>query len=173
MDSSGILTAAAGQGLQRVGSDAEAAEVAAFLLQPGLFGTPLTPGEQEEFGTRPGATLGREDDTYWFARNAQGAITGVLGVRMNAERTGIYEVSVLAVHSSGRQRGLGRRLLEFGLWYAEEIGGRGLIFETSSDGSYAPMRRLLAEHGFVPVGHFPDFYFPGEDGLWYYRSFQR
>ena len=169
MDSSGILSVAAQQGLQRVSSVEEAAEVSAFLLQAGLFGTPLTPGEQEEFGTRPGATLGREDDTYWFIRNAQGGIIGVLGVRMNSERTGIYEVSVLAVHCSGRKRGLGRRLFEFALEFVAARGGRGLIYETSSDPSYAPMRKLLDEHGFVPVGHFPDFYFPGEDALWYYR----
>ncbi len=157
----------------RMATREAAEEVSAFLLQPGLFGTPLTPGELEEFKTRPAAVVGCADDGYWLARNEQGVVCAVLGVRMNVERTGIFEVSALAINASCRHRGLGRRLLELALRFVAEAKGRGLLFETSSDPSYAPMHKLLADLGFKQVGRFPDFYYPGEDTLWYYRTVER
>lgn len=153
----------------RVATREEAEAVAAFLLQPGLFGTPLTPGERDEFQTHPAASIGLADDAYWLVRDGQGAVCAVIGVRMNVERTGIFEVSALAIHSASRRRGLGRRLLELALRFVAAAGGRGLLFETSSDASYVPMHNLLATLGFKQVGRFPDFYYPGEDTLWYYR----
>ena len=166
-------SAAAACGAQRVATPAEAAEVSAFLLQPNLFGTPLTPGEQEEFKTHPATVLGCADDGYWFVRDAAGKVCAAIGVRMNVERTGIYEVSALAIHAGRRGRGLGRGLRGLALAFAAESNGRGLLFETSSDPSYAPMHKLLADLGFKQVGRFPDFYFPGEDTLWYYRAIER
>lgn len=154
----------------RISTPEEAREVSAFLLSPGLFGTPLTPGEEEEFATRPAATLGRPDDGYWVIRDGEGTPEAVIGIRMNAERTGIYEISALAVRPGCRGRGTGRRLLEFAMRRVTEAGGRGLLFETSSDASYRPMHRLLGELGFERVGRFPDFYFPGEDTLWYFQK---
>ena len=158
---------------QRVATPEEAAQVSAFLLQPKLFGTPLTPGEQAEFKDHPAAAIGCADDGYWFVRDAAGAICAVIGVRMNVERTGIFEVSALAIQAGRRGRGLGRCLLGLALGFAADSGGRGLLFETSSDPSYAPMHKLLARLGFKQVGRFPDFYYPGEDTLWYYRAIER
>jgi ribosomal protein S18 acetylase RimI-like enzyme len=157
----------------RVATPDAAAAVSAFLLQPGLFGTPLTPGERDEFQARPAASVGVPDETYWLARDGQGGIAGVLGVRAHVCHAGIFEVSALAVAATHRRQGLGRRLLERGLDFVAAAGGRGLIFETSSDPSYVPMHHLLAELGFAQVGRFPDFYFPGEDALWYYRAITR
>lgn len=157
----------------RVATPKEAADVSAFLLQPDLFGTRLTPGERGEFENRPLGSIGKADDTYWFLRDGQGAICAVIGIRMNLERTGIYEVSALAVHSACRRQGIGRRLLEHGLRFVTDSGGRGMLFETSSDPSYVPMHRLLDRLGFKLVGHFPDFYYPGEDTLWYYQPIKR
>lgn len=166
------ITAAEACGARRAASRAEAEEVSAFLLQPGLFGTPLTPGERDEFQNHPAATIGCADDAYWYVRDGNGPICAVIGVRMNVERTGIFEVSALAIHSPCRGRGLGRRLLELALGFVAETRGRGLLFETSSDASYAPMHKLLANLGFKQVGRFPDFYFPGEDTLWYYCAIE-
>ncbi len=156
----------------RAASREEAEAVSAFLLEPELFGTRLTPGEQEEFKTHPVASIGQSLDGYWYVRNGQGAISAVIGIRMNAERTGIYEVSALAVHAENRRKKLGRRLLEFAVRHVAGEHGRGLLFETSSDPTYAPMHHLLADLGFQQVGRFPDFYFPGEDTLWYYRAIE-
>ena len=173
MDFPKTISAAKSCAAQRVASRQEAEEVSAFLLQSGLFGTPLTPGEQDEFKSRPTASIGCPDDSYWFVRKDHGAICAVIGIRMNAERTGIFEISALAIHSTCRRHGLGRRLLELALDFAADAHGRGLLFETSSDPSYAPMHKLLDSLGFKQVGRFPDFYFPGEDTLWYYRSIER
>ena len=173
MNPSESIPVAAPCGAVRVATSAEAEEVSAFLLQPGLFGTPLTPGELEEFKTHPAAALGHADDAYWLVRNESGAVCAAIGVRMNVERTGIFEVSALAIQSACRRRGLGRGLLELALRFVKESGGRGLLFETSSDPSYAPMHRLLADLGFAQVGRFPDFYYPGEDTLWYYQAIKR
>ena len=160
MDLPKTISAAKACDARRIAAPQDAADLSAFLLQPGLFGTPLTPGEQDEFRTHPTAVLGCADDAYWCVRDANGAICAALGVRMNAERTGIFEVSVL-------------RLLELALAFVADSNGRGLLFETSSDASYAPMHKLLADLGFKQVGRFPDFYFPGEDTLWYYRAIER
>ncbi|MGD9613323.1 MAG: GNAT family N-acetyltransferase [Kiritimatiellia bacterium] len=172
MDLPKTISAAERCGARRVAARAEAEAVSAFLLQPGLFGTPLTPGELNEFKTHPTATIGCADDAYWYVRGEDGAICAVIGVRMNVERTGIFEVSALAIHSANRHQGLGRRLLELALGFVAEAKGRGLLFETSSDASYAPMHKLLANLGFTQVGRFPDFYYPGEDTLWYYRAIE-
>ena len=159
--------------LMRVSTLEEAQEVSDFLLQPGLFGTRLTPGEVEEFSLNPSRSIGQECDTYWFSRNEHGFVRAVMGIRMNSSKTGIYEISAMAVHSGCRQRGMGRRMLEFALKFVAEANGRGLIFETSSDSSYAPMHTLLDQFGFKRVGRFPDFYYPGEDTLWYYHEVKR
>ena len=172
MDLPKTISAAKACDARRIAAPQDAADLSAFLLQPGLFGTPLTPGEQDEFRTHPAAVLGSADDAYWCVRDANGAICAALGVRMNAERTGIFEVSVLAIQAAQRRRGLGRRLLELALAFVADSNGRGLLFETSSDASYAPMHKLLADLGFKQVGRFPDFYFPGEDTLWYYRAIE-
>jgi len=156
-----------------VSTPEEAKEVSNFLLQPGLFGTRLTPGEVEEFTLNPAKSIGSEHDTYWFCRDSPSLLCAVVGVRMNASKTGIYEISAMAVHSSCRHSGIGRHLLAFAVQFVEESKGRGLIFETSSDSSYAPMHSLLHQFGFQQVGRFPDFYYPGEDTLWYYLGMKR
>ena len=173
MSSPQTSSAAEACAARRVATREEAEDISAFLLQPNLFGTPLTPGEREEFKTHPAAVLGCADDGYWFVRDSAGKVCAALGVRMNVERTGIFEVSALAIQSGCRGRGLGRRLLELALAFVAESQGRGLLFETSSDPSYAPMHKLLARLGFKQVGRFPDFYYPGEDTLWYYRAIER
>jgi GNAT superfamily N-acetyltransferase len=155
--------------LHRVATTPEARDVSAFLLRDGLFGTPLTPGERKEFSERPAETIGLPDDGYWFALDGDGDICGVVGVRANFERTGIFEVSAMAIRHDCRGKGLGRRMLDFALHEAAGRRARGMLFETSSDPSYQPMHHLLRATGFAPVGRFPDFYFPGEDTLWFFR----
>ena len=159
--------------LMRVSTPEEAKEVSDFLLQPGLFGTRLTPGEMEEFAVNPARSIGCEHDTYWFQRGDHGTLCAAIGIRMNYGRTGMYEVSAFAVHSSCRHNGMGKLMLKFALQFVEDANGRGLIFETSADPTYASMHKLLDHFGFKPVGRFPDFYYPGEDTLWYYHEVKR
>ena len=154
---------------RRVESRAEAEEVSAFLLRPGLFGTVLTSGEAAEFADNPAESIGKEDDGYWYCRGDDGRLDAVLGIRMHVSRSGIFEISAMAVRPGARGRGIGKGLLAFALRFVERSKGRGLLFDTSSDASYAPMRHLLAQMGFAQVGCFPDFYHPGEDAVWYFH----
>lgn len=153
----------------RVTGPDQAAQVTAFLLQPGLFGTPATPGEREEFISGPGASIDQIRHAYWFIRDRQGQVCGVLGIRMHHFQSGIYEITALAIAAGQRRLGFGRGLLQIALDYIAEAQGRGLIFDTSSNPAYQPVQHLLEHLGFTQVGRFPDFYAPGEDTLWYYR----
>lgn len=154
----------------RVTTPAQATAVSALLTQPTLFGTPPTPGEQEEFANGPLASLAREDHAYWFIPDSQGQPAGAIGVRMHSFRSGIFEVTALATAVNQRHHGFGRQLLEQALLHVKEQQGRGLLFDTSPHPSYEPMHHLLEHLGFIQVGRFPDFYQPGEDTLWYYRA---
>ena len=95
-----------------------------------------------------------------------------MGIRHHVNRTGIYQIIAFAVHRKSRHQGLGRYLLNHALDYIQEIKGRGLLFDTSAHGSYRPMQRLLTAMQFQLVGRFPNFYYPGEDALWYYRDLE-
>ncbi len=151
----------------------EAADVSAFLLKPGLFGTPLTPGETALFREHPLASVGHPHDACWFFRNGEGGVCAVLGLRHHYNQTGIYEVYAFAVDPTSRYQGYGRRLLTCGLRYVASVAGRGMIVDTSAHPSYAAMHALLDSLNFKQVGHFPDFYYPGEDTLWYYHPVER
>ncbi len=148
----------------------EAEAVTEFLLKPGLFGTPLTPGETALFRELPLASVGHPHDTCWYFRNGDDRLCAVLGMRHHHNHTGIYEVYAFAVDPSSRYQGFGRRLLTCGLQYIASVQGRGMIVDTSAHPSYAPMHKLLDSLKFALVGRFPDFYYAGEDTLWYYHA---
>nr|WP_321466015.1 GNAT family N-acetyltransferase [uncultured Desulfobulbus sp.] len=158
------------QTIRCVVTPTEADAVAAFLLQPNLFGTPLTPGEREDFQHAPHVTLTREDLIFWYIPDGPRTVAATVGIRHNVNRTGIYQIIAFAVHQNHRHRGFGRNLLNHALDYIREIKGRGLLFDTSAHESYLPMQHLLLAMQFLLVGRFPDFYYPGEDTLWYYRA---
>lgn len=156
----------------RVSTLTEAHEVASFLLQPKQFGTPLTPGERDDFQNAPVTSIGQEQEIFWFLRTPHQAIAAAIGIRLHANRTGIYQIIAFAVHRNSRHHGLGRRLLNHALCAISDLKGRGLLFDTSAHASYLPMQRLLAAMQFDLVGRFPGFYYPGEDALWYYRALE-
>lgn len=158
---------------QRVSSIDDAQDVSSFLLTPGLFGTPLTPGEHNMFLHNPLQSVDHPVDVCWFCRDSEGAVSAVLGMRQHANQTGIHEVYAFAVDPSHRDQGLGRQLLERGMRHVSEVGGRGLIVDTSSHPSYEPMHLLLRSMGFEQVGRFPGFYYPGEDCCWYFIRVDR
>lgn len=158
--------------VQCVTTSGEAAKVARFLLQPNLFGTPLTPGEWDDCANGPLAAIGREHEFFWFVRDGHQAVAAAMGIRQHANRTGMYQTVAFAVDRSCRHQGLGQLLLGHALAGIAGEQGRGLLFDTSAHPAYQPMRRLLMAMGFQLVGRFPDFYYPGEDALWYYRAIE-
>jgi ribosomal protein S18 acetylase RimI-like enzyme len=157
----------------RVATLAEAHEVAAFLLQPNQFGTPLTPGERDDFQNAPITSIVQQHEIFWYLlNNPHQIIAAALGIRLHANRTGIFQVIAFAVHRTSRHQGLGRRLLNHALCTISDLKGRGLLFDTSAHASYLPIQRLLTAMQFDLVGRFPGFYYPGEDALWYYRALE-
>lgn len=158
--------------VQQLCSRSEADAIAAFLLQPNLFGTPLTPGEREDFQQAPQAALVREDLVFWYIPSGPQAVAATVGIRHNVNRTGIYQIIAFAVQQNFRHRGFGKSLLHHALQYIAGVQGRGLLFDTSAHPSYLPMQRLLTTLQFQLVGRFPNFYYPGEDALWYYRDLE-
>lgn len=156
--------------VSRVLTLSEAQEVASFLLQPHQFGTPLTPGERDDFHNAPLLSISGDEEIFWLVRGQDQAIAATAGIRQHVNRTGIYQIIAFAVHRNHRHQGLGRLLLSHALSHIRDIKGRGLIFDTSAHSSYLPMQKLLTAMQFQLVGRFPDFYFPGEDTLWYFRA---
>lgn len=160
------------QPVARVVSPSQGLEVTRFLLQPGLFATPLTPGELDDFQHAPLRAASHNEEIFWYLCDSHQAIAGVMGIREHANRTGIYQIIAFAIDPASRHQGLGRRLLCHALGFLADIKARGLLFDTSSHPSYLPMQKLLLAMQFRLVGRFPDFYYPGEDTLWYYRSLE-
>jgi ribosomal protein S18 acetylase RimI-like enzyme len=150
----------------------EAAAVSTFILRPDLFGTELTPGEAHVMREHPAQAARGEgrSGAYWYVLDDRQLICAVIGTRMQENQTGIFEITAIAVDPRCQHRGIAHQLFECVLAYVCQQGGRGLMVDTSSDPSYAPMRELLTELGFEQVGRFPDFYYPGEDTLWFYQA---
>lgn len=147
----------------------EAAEMISFLLGDGLFATPLTPGEEQVIRSDPYVNLEGHSSAYWIVRDQGGRISAAIGVREHANYTDIYEMTCIAVACGSRRRGLGRLMLENALCYIMTVGGRGMLVDTSDHPSYVPMQNLLKQCGFTRVGHLPEFYYPGEGAIFYYR----
>ncbi len=159
--------------VRRIRGRAEAAAAIAFFLADGQFPTPLTPGERDLVAADPYVSLGNSTSVYWIAVDATGQIQAGLGIREQPHRTGIYELTAGAVAPAWRRHGVGRQLIQGALNHLEGVGARGLLVDTSDHEAYAGMRRLLTKCGFARVGHLPDFYFPGEGTVLYYRLFDR
>ena len=151
----------------------EADELIAFLLGEGMFPTPLTPGEKQVICRDPYDSLAGRPSAYWMERDAEGRILAGIGIREQANHTGIYELTCIAVAPGNRQKGLGKAMLEQAVRHIEDAGGRGMLVDTSDHPAYGGMHALLRRCGFTRVGHLPDFYFPGEGTHLYYRLLRR
>lgn len=148
----------------------EAKEITNFFLQPNLFFSPLTPGEKQTIKTHPLQALAKTSDAYWYTRDSHNQICAAIGIKMHINNTGIFEVPAVAVHSNCRKNGMGQQLFETAFDHIRTRNGRGMIVDTSGNESYKPMHNLLVELGFKQVGCFPDFYYPGEDAVWYFKA---
>jgi GNAT superfamily N-acetyltransferase len=126
--------------------DIEAAyevQVAAFAAHDERMGDPVQPDSPERVARRhrrlqhfrthdPGGS--------WVAASADGRMVGVALASM---RDGLWGLSLLVVDPSMHGRGIGRRLLDSALTYADP-GGRGVIMATRDPGAI----HLYAAAGF-------------------------
>jgi len=151
-----------------VDSTEKAEELIEFLLSVYAFDAALTPGEIEQIYREPFICLRSRDMKYWFARDEEEEIVAALGVKETDHRTSGYCISFIAVDKRHRHEGIGKVLLDRGLEFVRSMKGRFLIVDTSDRPEYEPMRHFMTTNGFIHVGTFPDYYYPGESTMWYY-----
>ena len=82
-----------------------------------------------------------------------------------------WDLYWIAVHPSAQGRGLGRRLLRCAEEGLRAAGGRLCVVETSSRAEYVGTRRFYGLAGYVVGARIPDFYAPGDDKVFFTRTF--
>jgi ribosomal protein S18 acetylase RimI-like enzyme len=84
---------------------------------------------------------------------------------------GTYDLYWIVVDPVAQGRGHGRRLLEAVERRIEELGGRKLLIETSSQESYAGTIRFYERSGYELAARIRDFYKVGDDKLVFSKDF--
>lgn len=80
-----------------------------------------------------------------------------------------YDLYWIAVHPRMHRRKIGRELLEHCEQQVQEMGGKLLVVETSSQPKYEPTRKFYLRHHYEESAHIKDYYAPG-DGLVIYTK---
>ncbi len=81
-----------------------------------------------------------------------------------------YDIHWLAVRADRMGQGYGRRIVAFVAEEVKRLGGRLLVFETSSHESGGGTRELCLETGFSLAARLPDFFDEGDDLLIYIKA---
>jgi len=93
----------------------------------------------------------------WIAVDAGGAICGHIDLRARPERTAVHRCLLgMGVHRDWRAQGLGVRLLDTALTWADAQGLAWVDLEVLSNN--LPARRLYARSGFVQTGEIADLF---------------
>jgi ribosomal protein S18 acetylase RimI-like enzyme len=66
-------------------------------------------------------------------------------------------------------KGIGSKLIGFLVKVLKGMSGRMILAETSSIPEYEEAQRFYLQKGFQEVGRVPDFYYPGNDRITYYK----
>ncbi|WP_164821407.1 GNAT family N-acetyltransferase [Paenibacillus koleovorans] len=154
-------------------SPEEMARISSFFLSPESFDdTHHTPGEIEHFQKRPLQSLEDEHSYYWYVQDEAGGVIAVISFLQNDHRTGGYILEYVVVHREYRKAGLASQILDDMIQFISSIKGRYIETFTCDLEEYASIRRLFDRKGFARVGVQPDYYFPGEGKLLYYKMLQ-
>lgn len=147
----------------------DARKVAEFLLSGDSFDDERpTPGELDDFRSKPYAAARQERQQCWMATEESGRVLGALLYEENEHRTGGYIMDYLAVHRSFRKAGIASALLGRMIESVRARGGRFIETFTCDLPVYEPVRQLFKKKGFTSVGHLPDYYYEGEGKLLYW-----
>lgn len=84
---------------------------------------------------------------------------------------GTYDLYWIAVAPESQGRGVGRRLMSHVENRVQQMGGRMLCLETSSQGGYLRTRSFYEQAGYTEESRIGDFYKPGDDRLTYVKRF--
>jgi ribosomal protein S18 acetylase RimI-like enzyme len=107
---------------------------------------------------------GPERSGYYFLVEKEDNL--VLGYSCYGPRSltsGTFDLYWIAVDSSARRGGVGRRLLAASEQAVRDLGGRLLVLETSGLPTYVPTRNFYLATGYTLEATIKDFYSPGDD----------
>ncbi len=120
----------------------------------------------EEALARPG------DDAYrpFVLEEEDGTLAAYACFGKNPMTKATYDIDWLAARADRTGKGYGRRIVAFVEDEVRRLGGRLLVFETSSHESGAGTGALCLEAGFSLAGRLPDFFDAGDDLLIYVKA---
>ena len=107
---------------------------------------------------------GSEGSGYYFLVEKEANL--ILGYACFGPRSltsGTFDLYWIAVDSTARRGGVGRRLLAASEQAVRDLGGRLLVLETSGLPTYVPTRNFYLATGYTLEATIRDFYSPGDD----------
>jgi ribosomal protein S18 acetylase RimI-like enzyme len=107
---------------------------------------------------------GSERSGYYFlVEKDAGRILGYACYGPRALTSGTFDLYWIAVDSTSRRGGVGRRLLAASEQAVRNLGGRLLVLETSGLPVYEPTRKFYLSTGYTLEATIKDFYRDGDD----------
>jgi ribosomal protein S18 acetylase RimI-like enzyme len=106
---------------------------------------------------------------YWYVEH-EGNIIGAVGVAENDRESDGYYLDYFAVHKEFRRHGIGRQLIQTAEDYLASVKARYLLIDTGDNDDTKAARHFYEAMGYKPVSHIPDYYYPGEGRIDYWKK---
>jgi GNAT superfamily N-acetyltransferase len=157
--------------LKPVKSGTEAGRVSDFLLGKECFDDQrFTPGETFQLRWLPMRSLEEAHVNCWYEEDKDsGEIIAAIIFVENEHRSGGYRLEYFGVHRNHRNRKLGYKLLEAMFYYCRAHNGRYIETFTCDLPEYEKARSMFERNGFRFMCHLPEYYYPGEGKLLYFK----
>jgi ribosomal protein S18 acetylase RimI-like enzyme len=91
-----------------------------------------------------------------------GEVVGFVSYGEDEMTQGTWEVYWVATRKDRQGKGIGKALMEHAETEARRAGARQLVLETSSQDSYAHIRRFYEKLGYAKVATVPDYFASGD-----------
>lgn len=122
----------------------------------------------DEVGVAMELVDGGERDGYFFrVAEEDGEVAGYVCYGPALFSATSWDLYWIVVDPRRLREGIGGDLLAAAEAAAAAEGGRTMLVETASKGSYAPSRRFYEKHGYAEIARVPDFYAEGDDKVVY------
>jgi GNAT superfamily N-acetyltransferase len=155
----------------RIETAAQAQQASAFLSTANAFEDSKDWNATEVRHLTQSPFKALSDETYhcWMIiENDQ--VIGYIDLREHDLHNGGYYTDWFVVHKDYRSRGLGGELLQFVENYAKLIKeARYILVETGDIEMYARTCKFYETHGYIQVGHIPEYYYPNW-GMYVYQK---
>ncbi len=156
-------------GVKPVSSATEAGKVSDFLLGDDCFDDQrFTPGETEQLRWLPMQSLQEPHIFCWYMEDQGEVVSAIIFVE-NEHRSGGYRLEYFGVHRAYRHQKLGWKLMQAMFQFCIAEKGRYIETFTCDLPEYASARSMFERNGFTYMCRLPDYYYPGEGKLLYYK----